>query len=162
MKPALKRFAPVGLYVALAAALVSGGLYIVQRSFNLPLQISLAMIVFGIAGFALLDPQRLREILTGRQARYSSNALVLSIAFIGILVVINYVAAQNPLRWDLTEDKTHTLSKETIETLNSLKEPVTAEAFFSSRYPSQTARDLLDSYQYNSSKKFSYQFIDPE
>ncbi len=162
MKTSLKHFAPYGLILALVAALVSGALYIVQHSFNLPLQISLALIVVGIALFALLDPQRLREILAGRQARYSSNALVLSIAFIGILVVINFVAYKNPLRWDLTEDKTHTLSKETIDTLASLKEPVKAEAYFTSRYPSQTAQDLLDSYQYNSSGKFSYEFIDPE
>ena len=162
MKSSLKRFAPLGLYVALAAALVSGALYIIQRSFNLPLQISLAMIVVGLAAFALLDPQHLREILTGRQARYSSNALVLSVAFIGILVVVNYVAANNSVRWDLTEDKTHTLSKETLDTLKSLKEPVTAEAFFTSRYPSDTARELLDTYQYNSNGMFTYQFIDPE
>ncbi len=162
MNPKLKRYAPVGLYIALAAALASGGLYIVQRSFNLPLQISLGMIVLGLAVYALLDPRHLREMLTGRQARYSSNALVLSVAVIGILVVVNYVVYKNPVRWDLTEDKQHTLSKETLETLKSLKDPVTIEAYYTARTSSTTAQDLLDSYQYNGNGKISYQFIDPE
>jgi ABC-type uncharacterized transport system involved in gliding motility auxiliary subunit len=158
----IKRFAPIGLYVAILAALVSGGLYIVQRSFNLPLQISLALIVVGLAAYALMDPHHLRELLTGRQARYSSNAVVLTIAFIGIVIVINYLAYKNPVRWDLTEDKQHTLSKETLETLNSLKEPVKVEAYFSSRMSNQTAQDLLDSFQYNSNGNLSYEFVDPE
>ena len=162
MNPKLKRFAPIGLYVAILAALVSGALYIVQRSFNLPLQISLGVILVGIAAYALMDPQHLREIFTGRQARYGSNALVLSVAFIGILVVINYLVYKNPVRWDLTEDKQHTLSKETLDTIKSLKEPVKVEAYFSTRISSQTARDLLDSYQYNSSGSISYEFVDPE
>jgi len=162
MKLKLKRFAPIGLYVAILATLVSAGLYIVQRSFNLPLQISLALIVIGLAAYALMDPQHLREILTGRQARYGSNAVVLTIAFVGIVIVINYLAYKNPLRWDLTEDKQHTLSKETLETLNSLKEPVKVEAYFSTRTSSQTAQDLLDSYQYNSNGNLSYEFVDPE
>lgn len=158
----IKRFAPIGLYVAILAALVSAGLYIVQRSFNLPLQISLALIVVGLAAYALMDPHHLREILTGRQARYSSNAVVLTIAFIGIVIVINYLAYKNPVRWDLTEDKQHTLSKETLETLNSLKEPVKVEAYFSSRMSNQTAQDLLDTFQYNSNGNLSYEFVDPE
>ena len=158
----LKRYAPIGLYVAILAALVSAGLYIVQRSFNLPLQISLALIVVGLAAYALMDPQHLRELLAGRQARYGSNALVLTIAFIGIIIVVNYLAYKNPLRWDLTEDKQHTLSKETLETLTSLKEPVKVEAYFSTRMSSQAAQDLLDSYQYNSNGNLSYEFVDPE
>ncbi len=162
MKQDLQRFAPIGLYVASAAALVAAGLYIVQRSLTLPIQICLALVVIGVAAFVLLDPQRLREALTGRQARYSSNALVLSVAFVGILVVINFMAYKNPFRWDLTEDKTHTLTKETLDTLKSLKEPVVAEAYFTSRYPSQTAQELLDTYQYNSANQFSYVFVDPE
>jgi ABC-type uncharacterized transport system involved in gliding motility auxiliary subunit len=160
--PSMKRLAPIGLYISLAAALVSGALYIVQRSFSLPLQISLACVVLGVAVFALLDPQRLREVLGGRQARYSSNILVLVLAFTGILIVLNYFVYKNPVRWDLTEDKQHTLSKETIETLKSIKDPVKVEAFFSSRTPSQPARDMLESYRYNSNGLLAYEFIDPE
>ena len=140
----------------------SAGLYIVQREWNLPLQISLALIVVGLAVFALLDPERVRVALTGRQARYGSNTLVLTIAFLGILVVINYLVFNNTKRWDLTEDKQFTLAAETIATLQELPQAVKAQAFFTQRYPTEQAKGLLDQYQYHSKGKLTYEFVDPE
>jgi len=162
MKPEWRRFAPIGLYIALIAIVISIGLYIVQREFNLYLQISLGFILIGLALFALIDPERVRQLLTGRQARYGSNALVLSIAFVGIIILLNYFVYQNSERWDLTEDKQYTLAPETLDTLQSLEEPVVAEAFFTKKASSDQALTLLDQYQANSEGKFSYMFIDPE
>jgi len=158
----MTRYAPIGLYIAVLAAVVSAGLYIVQREWNLALQISLGLIVVGLAIFVFLDPDRVRRALTGRQARYGSNALVLTIAFIGILVVVNVLAYQNGKRWDLTEDKQFTLAPETLDTLQSLPEKVTATAFFTQRVPSDTAKGLLDQYKFNSNGNFDYTFVDPE
>ncbi len=115
----------------------------------------------GLALFALLDPDRVRQLLTGRQARYGSNALVLSLAFLGIVLVINYLVYKNPLRWDLTEDKVHTLAEETLATLESREKPVMAKAFTSRMDPTQT-KDLLEQYEYYSKDQFEYEFIDPE
>jgi len=162
MRPQWRRYAPLGLYVSLIAALVSAALYIIQREWNLYLQISLGMVVIGLALFSLLDPERVRVGLTGRQARYGSNALVLSLAFIGILVVINYLGYKNSTRWDLTEDKVNTLSPETLEVLKSLPEPVEALAFFTPRLSTETARRTLESYHFAGGEKFTYRFIDPE
>jgi ABC-type uncharacterized transport system involved in gliding motility auxiliary subunit len=158
----LRRFAPLGLYLSGLAVLASIVLYAIYRQFNLPLQISLAVIVVGLAIYVLLDPQRTREALTGRQARYGSNMVLMAIAFTGILVVINYLTNQYGPSWDLTEDKTNTLAPETIDTLNSLKSPVKAEAYFSSRMNPASTRDLLDVYKQQSKGKFDYEFIDPE
>src|SRR5574341_900202 len=103
MNPNWRRFAPIGLYLALLAALTAISLYIIQREWNLYLQISLGLVLVGLAIFALLDPDRVRMALTGRPARYGSNTLVMSLAFIGILVVINYLGYKNTVRKDLTE-----------------------------------------------------------
>ena len=161
MKPEWHRFAPLGLYLALLAALFSIGYYIVQREFNLYLQIGLGLVVVGLAVYAFLDPSRVRDAFAGRQARYGSNALVLTIAFVGITVVVNYLVYQNSKRWDLTEDKQFTLAQETIDTLKSLPEPVSAVAFFTASTPSDSAKGLLDQYKFYSDGKFDYQFIDP-
>ncbi|MEW5869513.1 MAG: Gldg family protein [Chloroflexota bacterium] len=161
MKPEWRRFAPLGLYLALLAVLVSAGLYIVLREWGLPLQISLGLIVVGLALFAFLDPDRVRMAFTGRQARYGSNALVLTVAFVGILVLINYFVYQNSKRWDLTEDKQYTLTQETLDTLKSLPEPVQAVAFFTSSYNPDQAKSLLEQYKYNADGKFDYEFVDP-
>src|SRR5512142_1346799 len=117
MNPSLRKYAPAGLYLALIAALAAGGLYIVEQKFNLEVQVALGFILIGLALYALLDPQRLREVLTGRQAKYGSNALILSLAILGILAVINFIGYVNSQRWDLTENKSHTLAPETIQAL---------------------------------------------
>lgn len=161
MKPQWRRFAPFGLYLAGLALLAALGLYIVQRQFNLPVQISLALIVVGLAGFALLDPDRVRRMLSGRQARYGSNALVLSAAFIGILGVVNYLAYNNSQRWDLTEDKQYTLAPETQDLLKKLPSAVTAKAFFTASLSSTNAKSLLEQFKTASEGKFDFEFIDP-
>ena len=162
MKRDWRRFAPFALYLSILAAIVSAGLYIVFREFNLPLQISLALVVLGLAIFVILDPERSRQALTGRQARYGSNAVVMGLAFIGILGVVNYLIYQNPKRWDLTENQQFTLAPETLDTLNTLPEPVNATAFFTQRTPSDTAEGLLDQYKFKGDGQFDYQFINPE
>ncbi len=162
MKLEPRKLAPFGLYLSAIAAVVSIGLYIVQHQFNLWLQISLGLIVVGLALFAILDPQQVRISLTNRQARYGSNALILILATLGIVVVVNYLVINHSKRWDLTEDKSHTLSKETLNAINSLPQPVLAEAFFTSRTSSSTARSLLQDYKSNSNGKFDFKFIDPE
>jgi ABC-type uncharacterized transport system involved in gliding motility auxiliary subunit len=161
MKPEWRRFAPIGLYVALVALLFSAGLYIVQRQWNTLLQISLGITIVGLAAFAALDPTRLRMLFTGRRARYGSNALILTFAFLGILVVVNYLGYANSQRWDLTEDKANTLSQETLDVLTSLSGPVIAKAFYTPNISSANAEDLLDQYAFNSDGKFEYEFIDP-
>ncbi len=162
MKPSWKRFAPWGLYLALAAALVAFGLYFVQREWNTAVQVALALTVLGLAAFALLDPDRVRRVLGSRQARHGTNTLVMGLAFVGILVVINLIGYQRAKRWDLTEDRTHTLAPETLDTLAAMPQPVEALAFFTARMPSAQARTLLEDYKAASDGRFDYHFIDPE
>ncbi len=157
-----RRFAPLGLYIALLGVIAAVSLYIIQREWNLYLQISLGVIVLGLALFAVLDPERVRTILTGRQARYGSNTIVMVIAFIGILVVVNYFAFKNSQRVDLTDDQSNTLAPETVDTLETLPEPVEAQAFFTNRVDPGTAEKLLENYLFAGKGKFTYRFIDPE
>ena len=95
MNPKWRRFAPLGLWLAISAAVASIVIYILQREWNLPLQISLGLVVIGLALFGILDPGRVRVLLTGRTARYGSNAVILVIAFLGILVVVKYYGYNN-------------------------------------------------------------------
>ena len=162
MKTEWRRFAPVGLYLALLAALTAISLYVIQREWNLYLQISLGVVLLGLALFALLDPERVRTALTGRQARYGSNALVMTVAFVGILVVLNYLGYKNSKRWDLTEGKQNTLAPETLDTLAKLPEPVEALGFYTARISAESAKNLLEQYKFEAKGKFNYRFIDPE
>lgn len=157
----LRRFAPIGLYVAGLAALAAIGLFIIDRAFTLPVQISATVIVLGLAAAVLLNPQGARQALTGRQARYGSNALLMTIAFIGIVVVINYLVYQNPQQWDLTEDQTNSLTTETIDTIASLETPVKADAYYSAQMSVDSVRSMLQNYKNKSNGKFDFEIIDP-
>lgn len=177
MKPRdIKIFARIGLIVALLAtlaAVISGilrGLMALAlftpespEWVNNALILSLALIVVGLGIYAIFEPQKVQRFLTGRQARYGSNTLVLSLAFAGILIAANIIAYQNQKTWDITEDKEHTLAPETLRALAALPEKVTATAFYSNNMGSSidNARKLLQDFQNNSKGKFSFTFIDP-
>jgi ABC-type uncharacterized transport system involved in gliding motility auxiliary subunit len=155
------RFAPLGLAIAGLAALTAGALFIIEQRVTLAIQVSLAVVVLGLAVFVLFDPKRIRAALTGRQARYGSNALVMTLAFLGILIVLNYLAFTNSRQWDLTEDRQNSLMPESLQVLERLESPVQANAYFSPQLPAENARSLLQLYKNNSAGKFDFQFIDP-
>ena len=127
------------------------------------LLISAGIVILGLATYAIMEPDRVRRLLTGRQARYGSNALIMSVAFLGILIVGNVLAFQNPVTLaDLTEDNANTLSPELTAALKNLPEQVTATGFFSAQSDTQSAEELLNNIKSNSNGKFSYSFIDPD
>ena len=130
---------------------------------NRYLIVSAGLIILGLALYAILEPDRVRRFFTGRQARYGSNAVVMTIAFLGILIVGNVLAYQNPVPIaDLTEDNLNTLSPELAAALDSLPEEVTATAFFSQNSSTETADQLLSNIKANSNGKFDYQFVNPD
>ncbi|MCE1253303.1 MAG: GldG family protein [Anaerolineae bacterium] len=161
MKTNLTKFAPWGLYLAGIAFLVTICLMVVFQSFDLPAQISLGVAVLGFIAAIILDPQKAREIVTGRQTRYASNALLFTVATLGILILINYFAFRTGQRWDLTQDKTFSLTQDTINVLNSLPQPVKVEAYFTAQSNTASAKRLLDTFKFYGKDKFDYEFIDP-
>ena len=170
-----KKIAPVGLALS-ALSLVAGVIFLAvkllvlmgiysppnQNWINTALLISLGGFILGFALFALLDPKRVRLLLTGRQARHGSNSLIIILAIVGIIIVANLLVYQNQNQWDWTENKQHTLAPETLDTLSVLPNKVSALAFFTSSYSGSTAEELLIDFRDNSNDKFDYQIIDPE
>jgi len=129
---------------------------------NRGLLISAGLTILGLAVYVVLEPEKIRRAITGRQARYGSNAFIMSVAFLGILIVGNVLTFQNPKRWDLTEDKTHTLAPETVKALESLPQPVSAVAFYSTSLPTSTADEIFKNFTVSSNGKFSSKFVNPD
>jgi len=174
-KNPLRRYAVIGLWFAgiallatlvmLAIKLVSlVGIYTIPNTkvFDLILWIVAGLVVVSLAAFALLDSRRVLELLTGRQAKHGSTALITTAAFIGILVVVNLITFQNPKQWDLTEDKSNSLAPETIDILTALPSQAHATAFYSTNTSTTAAEELLLKFQTNSNGNFTYEFIDPD
>jgi len=171
------QYAFIGLILALIACISTGLIGAAQgmlainmftledaytNGLNLGLQISIALLIVGLAAYAIMAPDTVRRFLTGRQARYGSNSLILTVAFIGIIFVTNYIVFQNPKSWDLTEDKSNTLADETLQALATLPEKVTATAFYTGALDSSAADELLLKFKTNSGGKFDYTFVNPD
>ncbi len=169
------RYAFIGLIIALLACISSGLLGLLKgvialqmftpakpETITLALQISIALVIAGLAAYALMAPDTIRRFISGRQARYGSNALIMILAFIGVIVVVNYIVYQNPKSWDLTEDKSHTLAPETLQALATLPGKVSAVAFYSTNLPKDSAQKLLTDFKNNSKGKFDFRFVDPD
>src|SRR5215216_1433046 len=152
-------------FIAINRGLASMQVFTVASIDNLNryLLISAGFIILALALYAVLEPDRISRFISGRQARYGSNALIMSLAFIGILIVGNVLAYQNPVTIaDLTEDKVNTLTPELSAALAALPEKITAICFFSQNSGTESAEQLLSNIKANSDGKFDYQFINPD
>jgi ABC-type uncharacterized transport system involved in gliding motility auxiliary subunit len=170
------RFTFIALIVAVLACITAGIFLLILGALNIGLFsgattetlnkgliISGSVVILALAIYLLLEPDKVRRALTGRQARYGSNAIITSIAFVGILVVANVFAFQNPnLHKDITEDKQNTLAPESVQALAQLKEPVKATAFYSTSLSGQSADELLAKFKAGSNGKFDYSFVNPD
>ncbi len=173
------KYATIGLILALISCISTGLIgaakgVLAAKMFTLEstdgltlaLQISIALLIIGLAAYAIMSPDTVRRFFTGRQARYGSNSLIITLAFIGILIVVNMFAFQNPdflgAPWDLTEDKSNTLAPETLQALATLPEKVTATAFYTTNLDSSSADELLLKFKTSSKGKFDYKFVNPD
>ncbi len=99
---------------------------------------------------------------SGRQFRFGSNTIIIFISAIVIIIVVNSLFSNNPLYWDLTQNKTNTLSVETKTLIDQIDEPINIQAFFTDTTKIENLKRLLDNYALESSQLISYSFIDAE
>ena len=152
------------ILLAITRGLVAMQVFTVAHPENLTraILVSAGVIILGVATYAILEPDRVRRTFTGRQARYGSNAIIMIIAFLLILVFGTGIVLANPVHIaDLTEDNTNTLSPELLSAVKKLPEKVTATGFFA-RADRTTAEKLLSNMKSSSSGKFDYTFVNPD
>lgn len=96
-----------------------------------------------------------------------TNATATVIFTIVAAVLLNVAFSQYPMTWDLTDNKSYTLSPASVEAVSSLDQPVEVKVFISPDMPppfhtlSQQLSDLLADYAANSRGKLSFQIISP-
>jgi ABC-type uncharacterized transport system involved in gliding motility auxiliary subunit len=97
-----------------------------------------------------------------RRVRYGVNAVVLTCAVVGILVLVNAAAAGYRVRVDLTGSRQFSLSDQTRQVLRALDKDVKVTAFLQpGNALSGRIQDLLEEYDY-ASGRVTVQFVDPE
>jgi hypothetical protein len=125
----------------------------------------LSAALFIIAALSSLVP--IKQFLSGHRGRYAINALAMLFAAIFITILVNYLGFKGTVRYDLTSTRQFSLSAQTLQIVNDLKEPVHAIAFFipdksDEIIERQRAEDLLSEYKNQSNGLISFQFKDPD
>ncbi|OGK78171.1 MAG: hypothetical protein A2X52_22895 [Candidatus Rokubacteria bacterium GWC2_70_16] len=125
-----------------------------------------ALVIAGAAFLLLslvLNAGQVGRALGHRSARYGAGLGAMVLLALGVVVLANALSVRHSARWDLTENKRHSLSPQTIKVLQTLKMPVEAIAFFRSDTPGKrTAEDLFKQYAAYSGGKFTWRMEDPD
>jgi ABC-type uncharacterized transport system involved in gliding motility auxiliary subunit len=124
-----------------------------------------ALLVLGLAlvAVSLLSYVRGTGALGGRSARYGLNTAIAVALVLGIVGLVEAVSYRHNARLDLTENKRHSLSPQTVQLLRDLKTEVNAVGFFRSDQPiKRNAEDILKQYQRYAGGKFTYRMVDPD
>jgi ABC-type uncharacterized transport system involved in gliding motility auxiliary subunit len=117
----------------------------------------LCLIIFFVVHFS-----GLKAFSTRRSTRIGANSLLMVLLFVGILTIINFLAARHSLRWDLSENQNFSLAPQTHRVLRSLPRNVTITVFTREKDPGyQSYKERLDSFR-QASSKISVEFVDPE
>lgn len=111
----------------------------------------------------ILNARELGHMLSRRSARYGAGTALVILLGLGAVTLVNALSVRHNTRWDLTENRRHSLSPQTIKVLQTLKAPVEAIAFFRSDTPGKrTAEDLFKQYASYSGGKFTWRMDDPD
>ncbi|MFZ2062870.1 MAG: Gldg family protein, partial [Candidatus Binatus sp.] len=150
------------LYGILGLVLLTFGLvdYFISSGFRLFVWVNLAGGIFAIVLWITSSRSELSSITTGRSARYGANAAIYSIAFIGLLVAVNYISSLHHTRLDLTSEKVYSLSSQSINVVKGLQKPLKLYGFFQGG-ENPAARELYETFAYYS-PKLTYELVDPD
>ncbi len=125
-------------------------------------QVYRGLAIAGLVVTLLYLLSQWREIgrsFTKRQVRYGAISFGSVVIVLAILIGINWIAARQSKRWDLTAGGQFTLSDQTRKILSGLNEPVKVRVFASSRTV-EPFRDRLSEYAHLTNK-LSVEYIEP-
>jgi ABC-type uncharacterized transport system involved in gliding motility auxiliary subunit len=147
-----------GFVIIIASAIAYGMIPAVQSYAWIGWVVGLLCLTVYVAG----NFRTIKDYFKKRSTRHGANAIILVLLILGILVFVEAISARHSVRFDLTASKRFTLSGQTIKILKNLEEQVRVTAFYQDGSPeAQKAKDLLGQYGYTS-RKFSFEFVDPD
>ena len=101
-----------------------------------------------------------QKALRSRSAAYGLNSVVTVILIVGIVGVLNFLGARYPVKWDLTKNKLHTLSDQSVKAIQSLQKPLKV-TFYGKLQQKEQFKPLLDNYK-SLNPKWEIEYIDPD
>lgn len=152
----------VAAIVGVVAAAAGGILYLTIddiQGFSLTVLVIGAVLVFGAL---MLSPRAIAIFIVGRQARFGTITLIMTVAFFAIAVGVNFLVFENNTRFDVTATRFFTLAPQTNQILDRLDAPIRATAFYLEDDDQRDeVGDILNEFA-RTSDKFEFRFVDPE
>lgn len=121
------------------------------------LTILVAALLLGALGLMIRDNQK---ALKSRSVAFGANSLMTVLLVLGILGVLNFIVSRHPMKADLTHNKIHTLSDQTMKLVKGLEKPVKA-IFYGKIGDREKFGALLENYK-NLNSKFELEYVDPD
>jgi ABC-type uncharacterized transport system involved in gliding motility auxiliary subunit len=151
------------LALGIIALLSAAVWYLVSGDFGIPPRLLLVVGVLLVGIYVAIEPGEVAGALGSRGARYGSNALLVIVVFVGILALVNFLSVRHSQRWDVTANRSFSLSEQTQKVLDNLPAPVHVIAFMTpGDKNTENVESLLRNYQVRSDGKLDWETIDPD
>ena len=108
----------------------------------------------------------MKDKFKGSKIILGGSSILGVIVFLAIIIGFQYISVKNPVRWDLTQEKQHTLSSQSIQVTQGFRDqntPVEILAFYEAKDQRSiiAATDLFDRYR-DIWNGIRYSFYDPD
>src|SRR5262245_19706055 len=99
------------------------------------------------------------QFVRARSTRYGANAVVYTLFFVAVMVMLNFLGTRYHKRIDMSAEGVNTLSEQSRAVLDKLQEDVKIDVFWQTRDP--VLEELFDALKYRT-KHVDVRFIDPQ
>ncbi len=153
---------PFDLLTPLAAILAIGSQWWQRSGRELPGQPE--WYLYGAAGLvvlhALLRGRDLAALFSRRNVKYGTNTFVTALAVLAILGIVNWMAARNTKRWDVTKNRQWSLADQTLKVLGGLEGEAKLTYFNRDTGAGDPGRDRLREYE-AAARNLKVVYVDP-
>jgi ABC-type uncharacterized transport system involved in gliding motility auxiliary subunit len=151
------------LLLGILALLAALAVYLITGEFGMPPRILLVAGVLLVGIYVAIEPAEAAGAVTSRGAIGSGNTVLVAVAFLAILGLVNFLSIRHSQRWDVTANRSFSLSDQTQKVLDNLPAPVAVTAFVAPGDKSaEDVQSLLRNYEVSSDGRFTWQEINPD
>ena len=146
--------------VGIILLLFAGIAYFIMRALSPYIVVHLVLGVVAIIAYFSSGQGSIRGFLGERSTKYGAQAILHSLLFFGVLILVNYISVKNYHRFDMTKSGIFSVAPQTQSVIQKLDKPLEINAFVEAG-SDPALRELLSSYRYISDK-VNFKLIDPD
>ncbi len=137
-------------------------LYLILPQYTIYITLLEGTGAFFLIVFFIVHFEAFRAFSIRRSTRFGANSFLMTVLFLGILILVNFILSRHYFRIDLTEAGEFTLSPQTVKVLQSLPREVRVTAFFKEGSPAkENFKKLIGNYRYHTDR-LKVHYVDPD